>query len=93
MKIDNISVELVWLFKFNFLNVGSISDQPFADLGRRDKTRVHMLAKIFPHLKLKCSLYVGPTLGFDIKQKKSFFLSNLVFFYNKNKISDNIIHC
>ncbi len=29
---------------------------------------------------------MGPTLGSDTKQRNSFFLSNLVFFYNKNKI-------
>jgi hypothetical protein len=29
---------------------------------------------------------MGPTLGFDTKQRNSFFKSNLVFFYNKNKI-------
>ncbi len=30
---------------------------------------------------------MGPPLGFDTKQRNSFFKSNLVlFFYNKNKI-------
>jgi hypothetical protein len=32
-----------------------------------DKTRVQMLAKNFPHLKVLCQLFMGPTLGFDIK--------------------------
>ncbi len=30
----------------------------------RDKTRVQMPAKMFPHLKLLCLLFMGPTLGF-----------------------------
>jgi len=47
----------------------------------RDKTRVQMPAKIFPHLKVKCQLFMGPTLGFD-KSKETVFSSNLVFFYN-----------
>jgi len=42
-------------------------------LKHRDKTRVQMPAKIFPHLKLKCYLFMDPTLGFDTKQKTSFF--------------------
>jgi hypothetical protein len=29
----------------------------------RDKTRVQMLAKMFPHLKLLCWLFMGPTCG------------------------------
>jgi hypothetical protein len=32
-----------------------------------------MPAKIFPHLKVKCQLLMGPTLGFDTKQRNSFF--------------------
>ncbi len=51
----------------------------------RDKTRVQMPAKKFPHLELLCMLSMGPTLGFDTKQRNS-FLWNLVFFYNKSKI-------
>jgi hypothetical protein len=39
-----------------------------------------MPAKMFPHLKLLCWLFMGPTLGFDPKQRNSFFLSNLVVF-------------
>ncbi len=44
-----------------------------------------MLAKIFPHLKVKCLLFMGPTLGFDTKQKTGFLIKFGVF-YNKNKI-------
>jgi hypothetical protein len=33
----------------------------------RDKTRVHMPAKKFPHLKLICLLFMGPTLSFVTK--------------------------
>ncbi len=36
----------------------------------RDKARMQMPAKMFPHLKLLCLPYMGPTLGFDTKQKK-----------------------
>jgi hypothetical protein len=32
----------------------------------RDKTRVQTPAKMFPHLKLLCWLFMGPTLGFDM---------------------------
>jgi hypothetical protein len=31
----------------------------------RDKTRVQMLTKMFPHLKLLCGLFMGPRLSFD----------------------------
>ncbi len=45
----------------------------------RDKTRVQMPAKIFPHLKLKCLLFMGPTLGFGIKQRNSVLIKFGVF--------------
>jgi hypothetical protein len=38
----------------------------------RDKTRVQTPAIMFPHLKLLCQLFMGPTLGFDTKQRNSF---------------------
>ncbi len=44
-----------------------------------------MPAKMFPHLKLICWLFMGPTLGFDTKQRNN-FLSKFGVFYNKNKI-------
>ncbi len=44
-----------------------------------------MPAKMFPHLKLLCLLFMGPTLGFDTKQRKSFLIQVGVF-YNKSKI-------
>ncbi len=53
--------------------------------GHRDKTRVQMPAKMFPHLKLLCWLFMGPTLGFDTKQRNSFF-DQIWCFDNKNKI-------
>ncbi len=38
----------------------------------RDKTRrVQMPVKMFPHLKLLGSLFMGPTLGFNTKQRNS----------------------
>jgi hypothetical protein len=51
----------------------------------RDNTRVQMPTKMFPHLKLLCWLFVGPTLGFDTWQRNS-FLIKFGIFYNKNKI-------
>ena len=45
----------------------------------RDKTRVQMPAKMFPHLKLLCLLFMGPTLGFDTKPKNSFLIKFGVF--------------
>jgi hypothetical protein len=51
----------------------------------RDKTRVQMPAKMFPHLKLLCLLFMGPTLGFDTKQR-NIFLINFGVFYDKSKI-------
>jgi hypothetical protein len=51
----------------------------------RDKTRVQMLAKMFPHLKLLCLLFMGSTLGFVTKQRNSFLIEFGVF-YSKNKI-------
>jgi hypothetical protein len=44
-----------------------------------------MAAKMFPHLKLFCGLFMGPTLGFDTKQRNSFLIEFGVF-YNKNNI-------
>jgi hypothetical protein len=38
-----------------------------------------MAAKMFPYLKLLCWLFMGPTFGYDTKQRNSFW-SNLVFF-------------
>ncbi len=56
-----------------------------ADRSHRDKTRVQMLAKMFPQLKVLCQLLMGPTLGFDTKQRNS-FLIKLGVFYSKSKI-------
>ncbi len=51
----------------------------------RDKTRVQVPAKMFPRLKLLCWLFMGPTLGFDTKQRNSFLIKFGGFFYNKSK--------
>ncbi len=61
-------------------------------LTHRDRTRVQMLAKIFPHLKVKCLLFMGPTFGFDTKPKNSFF-DQIWCFLQLKLDSDNIIHC
>jgi hypothetical protein len=53
-------------------------------LSHRDKTRVQMPAKMFPHLKLLCLLFKSPTLGFDTKLGNSFLIKFGVF-YNKSK--------
>jgi hypothetical protein len=50
-----------------------------------DKTRVQMPAKIFPHLKLLCLLFIGSTLDFDKKQRNCSLIKFGVF-YNKSKI-------
>ncbi len=46
-------------------------------------------AKMFLHLKLLCLLFMGPTLGFDTKQKNSFLIKFGVFLQKQD--SDNII--
>ncbi len=51
----------------------------------RDKTRVQMLAKMFPHLKVLSQLFIGPTLGLDTKQRNSFLIKFGVFFTIKAK--------
>ncbi len=52
----------------------------------RDKTKVQMPAKMFLHLKLLCLLFMGPTLGFDTKQRNKFLIKFGGFFFNKSKI-------
>ncbi len=46
----------------------------------KDKTRVQMPAKMFPQFKLLCLLFMGPTLGFDAKQRNSFLIKFGGFF-------------
>jgi hypothetical protein len=46
----------------------------------RDKARVQMPAKKLPQLKVKCKLFMGPTLGFDTKQRNSFLIKFSVFY-------------
>jgi hypothetical protein len=41
---------------------------------------------MFPHLKVLCQLFMGPTLGCDTKQRKSFLIKLVGFFYNESKI-------
>ncbi len=52
------------------------------DLNHREKTRVQMPAKIWvlPHLKVKCWMFMGPTLGFDTEQRNSFLIKFGVFY-------------
>ncbi len=50
-----------------------------------------MPGKIFPHLKVKCQLFMGPNLGFDTEQRNSFLMKVGVFLQLKQD-SDNIIH-
>ncbi len=42
-----------------------------------------MPTKIFPQLKLKGQLFMGPTLGFDTKQRNSFLIKFGVFIVKK----------
>ena len=51
----------------------------------RDKTRVQTHAKMFPHLKLLCWLFMDPALGFDTKQQSSFLIKFGVFFTIKTR--------
>jgi hypothetical protein len=44
-----------------------------------------MPAKMFPHLKLLCWLFMGPTIGFDTEKRNSFLIKFGVFYY-ENKI-------
>ncbi len=55
----------------------------FRGFNHRDKTRVQMPAKMFPHLKVLCMLFMGPTLGFDTKERNSFLIKSGVFFMIK----------
>jgi hypothetical protein len=48
-------------------------------LYHRDKARMQMPAKMFPHLKLLCWLLLGPALGSDKKQRNSFLIKFSVF--------------
>ncbi len=57
----------------------------WAEIYHKDTTRVQMPANMFPHLKILCWLFMGPTLGFDTKQRNSFLIKFGVF-YNENKI-------
>ncbi len=57
----------------------------------RDTTREQMPAKMFPHLKLLCWLFMSPIFGFDSKQRNISLIKFGVFFYKKED-SDIIIH-
>ncbi len=50
-----------------------------ASIRHRDKTRVQMPAKMFPHLKLLCWLFMCHTLGFDAKQRNNSLIKFGVF--------------
>ncbi len=58
---------------------------PLMSLNKKDKTRVQMPAKMFPHLKLSCWLFMGPTLGFDTKQRNIFLITFGGFFTIKTR--------
>jgi hypothetical protein len=77
------------IFTLNSFSMGDVlslglSMSEDLTINHRDKTRVHMPAKMFPRFKLLCWLFMGPTLGFDTKQRNS-FLIEFGAFYNKNK--------
>jgi hypothetical protein len=42
-----------------------------------------MPAKMFPYLKLLCWLFMGPTFGFETKQRNSFLIKYGVFTITK----------
>jgi hypothetical protein len=47
----------------------------------RDKTRVQMAAEMFPHFNLLCGLFMGPTFGFDTKQRNIYFPHQIWCFF------------
>jgi len=51
-----------------------------------------MPAKMFPHLKLLCLLFMGPTLGFDTKQRNSFMIKFGGVYLQLKQDSDSISH-
>ncbi len=53
--------------------------RPLMGFHHRGKSRVQMPAKMFPRLKLLHWLFIGPTLGFDTKQRNSFLIKFGVF--------------
>ena len=60
------------------LDLSILSQGFYHCANHRDKTRMQMPAKMFPHLKLLCWLFMG-TLGFDTKQRNSFLIKFGVF--------------
>jgi len=46
---------------------------------------VQMAAKVFPHLKLLCWLFMCPTFGFDTKHRNSFLIKLGGFFTIKTR--------
>ena len=65
--------------------ISKTENEKVSGSNHRDKGRVQMTAKMFPHLKSLCQLFMGPTLGFDTKQRNSFLIRFGVI-YNKSKI-------
>ncbi len=51
----------------------------------RDKTRVQMSAKKFPQLKVKCQLFMDPTLGLTQSNETVFFDQIWCFFTIKTR--------
>jgi hypothetical protein len=83
----NKLIEVTMLFHLGTCSQYGVSTRLVETIqNHRDKTRVQMPAKMFPHLKLLCLPLMGPTLGFDTKQRNSFLVKFGVFFYNKSKI-------
>ncbi len=78
----------LFLCKLKRLQNRALSHNPqlvLKTVNHRDKTRVQMPAKMFPHLKLLCWVFMGPLLVLT-QSKETVFWSNLVFFNNKSKI-------
>ncbi len=81
----SVLISYKWQLNISPTYLGFVLSQGKKTLtNHRDMTRVQMPAKMFPHLKLLCWLFMGPTLGFDTKEINSFW-SNLVFFTIKTR--------
>jgi len=73
---NNVSVFVGFLVRTSGLCRGA---RKLTGENHRDKTRAQLAAKMFPHLKIICLLFMGPTLGIDTNKKNSFLIKFGVF--------------
>jgi hypothetical protein len=74
--------------KIRDIDIESLCEQ-YNNNQRNDTIEIRLdcrcLQKIFPHFKVKCLLFMGPTLGFDTKERNSFLIKFGVFFAIKTR--------